>query len=228
MKKVIITGGTGMIGKGVLLECLEHEAVDEVLVIGRNRVGIKHPKLKEYIHNDFRDFLAMNALQHTKYDACFYCLGVSSVGLNEAQYNIITYDYTLSLASMLWKNNPQMTFIYVSGQGTDSTEKGRTMWARVKGKTENALLNMGFKQSFMFRPGVIIPLRGIKSRTRLYQFIYDYFMWLIKLIKVLLPNSIVNTKQIGVAMINAMLLGYDKSILTPKDIIILSGKTVEH
>ncbi len=130
----------------------------------------------------------------------------------------------MSLAKTLLELNPEMTFNYVSGQGTDSSEKGRMMWARVKGKTENDILNLGFKQAFAFRPGAIIPLRGIKSRTKSYQFMYDYFMWLVKIIKAISPNSVVNTTQIGLAMINAMLVGYSKKVLKPKDIIILSNK----
>ena len=219
--KVILTGATGMVGKGVMLECLDHEAIDKVLVIGRNSIKMEHPKLKELVHKDFTDYSGVKD-QLSGYDACFFCLGISAAGLSEDQYTKITYDYTLLLAKTLFKNNPQMTFNYVSGQGTDSTKQGRMMWARVKGKTENDLLNMGFKQAFMFRPGAIIPLRGIKSRTKSYQFIYDYFMWLVKGIKAISPNSVVNTTQIGLAMINAMLKGYDKNVLKPKDILILS------
>jgi uncharacterized protein YbjT (DUF2867 family) len=221
MKKVIITGATGMVGKGVLLECLDHDSISEVLTIGRNPVGINHPKLKELIHKDFSDFSEVkNHL--TGYDGCFFCLGISSAGLKEEQYKKITYEYTLSLARTLVKMNPEMTFNYISGEGTDSSEKGRMMWARVKGKTENDLLNLGFKQAFMFRPGMIIPLRGIKSRTKSYQFMYDYFMWLVKTVKAIAPNSVVNTTQIGMAMINSMLKGYSKNVLRPKDIIQLS------
>ncbi len=178
-KKVIITGATGMVGKGVLLECLDHEVIDEVLVIGRNSIGFEHPKLKEMIQKDFTDFSNVKD-QLAGYDACYFCLGISAAGLNEEQYKKITYDFTLALASPLLELNSEMTFIYVSGQGTDSSEKGRMMWARVKGKTENEILNLGFKQAFAFRPGAIIPLRGIKSRTKSYQFMYDYFMWLVK------------------------------------------------
>lgn len=220
-KKVIITGATGMVGKGILLECLDHESISEVLVIGRNSIEMDHPKLKELIHKDFTNFNAVKD-QLKGYDACFFSLGISAAGLNEAQYKKITYDFTLSLARVLFENNPETTFNYVSGQGTDSSEKGRMMWARVKGKTENDLLKMGFKQAFMFRPGAIIPLRGIKSRTKAYQFMYDYFMWLVRLIKAISPNSVVDTTQIGLAMINSLLKGYDKKVLTPKDIIILA------
>ncbi|MCB2219519.1 MAG: NAD-dependent epimerase/dehydratase family protein [Bacteroidetes bacterium] len=222
-KKVIITGATGMVGKGVLLECLDHETISKVLVIGRNAVGTEHPKLKELIHNDFSDFSDVKD-QLKGYDGCFYCLGISAAGLKEEEYRKITYDYTLALASILLEQNPGMTFNYVSGQGTDSTEKGRMMWARVKGKTENDLLKLGFNDAYMFRPGMIIPLRGIKSRTKAYQFMYDYFMWLVKLIKFFSPNSVVNTTQIGLATINAMLKGYGKNVLTPGDIISLSNQ----
>jgi uncharacterized protein YbjT (DUF2867 family) len=219
--KVIITGATGMVGKGVLLECLDDNAVESVLCIGRNPLEQKHPKLQELIHTNFDDFSAIND-ELKGYDACFYCLGISAAGLNEKAYTTITYDYAMALAKRLLELNPNMTFNYVSGQGTDSSENGRIMWARVKGKTENNLLNFGFKQAYMFRPGGIIPLRGIKSRTKSYQFIYDYFMWLVKLIKLLAPNSVVNTTQIGKAMINSIVHGYEKKILGPKDIIELA------
>lgn len=222
MKKVIITGATGMVGKGILLECLDHNLIDEVLHIGRNSININHPKLKELIHKDFSDFSSVKS-QLSNYDACFYSLGISAAGLNEEQYSKITYDFTLSLAKTLLDINPEITFNYVSGVGTDSSEKGRIMWARVKGKTENALLNLGFKKAFMFRPGAIIPLRGIKSRTKAYQFMYDYFMWLVNLIKFISPNSVVNTKQIGLAMINTMFKDYNKKVLDPKDMIKLAA-----
>jgi uncharacterized protein YbjT (DUF2867 family) len=220
--KVIITGATGMVGKGVLLESLDHSSISEVLVIGRHSISMKHPKLNEIIHKDFSDFSEI-ASNLKGYDACFFCMGVSAAGLKEEQYTKITYDYTLSLAKTLFQINPEMTFNYVSGEGTDSTEKGRSMWARVKGKTENDILKLGFKQAFIFRPGAIIPLRGIKSRTKSYQFMYDYFMWLVKAIKVVAPNSVVNTTQIGLAMINSVLKGYSNKIIRPKDIIILSA-----
>ena len=223
MSNVIITGVTGMIGKGVLLESLDEDSIKEVLVIGRSSVGLSHPKLKEIIHGDFLNFETIKD-QLSGYDACFFCLGISAAGLKEEQYKKITYEYTMALAKTLFKLNPEMTFNYVSGIGTDSTEKGRMMWARVKGKTENDLLDLGFRQAFMFRPGMIIPLRGIKSRTKSYQFMYDYFMWLVKLIKMLSPNSVVNTTQIGEAMINSISKAYEKKILEPKDIIILSAK----
>ncbi|MEM6843420.1 MAG: NAD-dependent epimerase/dehydratase family protein [Bacteroidota bacterium] len=221
--KVIITGATGMVGKGVLLECLDHEAISEVLVIGRNPVSIMHPKLKEQLHRDFSDFTPL-AESLVGYDACYFCLGISAAGLSEEQYRKITYDYTVALAKVLYQNNPAMTFIYVSGQGTDSAEKSSMMWARVKGKTENDLFKMGFQRAFMFRPGFIIPLRGIKSRTKVYQFMYDYFMWLVRIVKAIAPNSVVNTTQIGMAMIQATIGGYEKTIITPKDVIVLAER----
>ena len=223
MLKIIITGATGMIGKGVLLECLDHPDISEVLVIGRNPVGIQHARLKEWIHPDFNDFsILKNKLNG--YDACFYCLGISSAGMKENEYNNITYSYTLSLAKTLIEINPGMTFNYVSGEGTDSSEKGRMMWARIKGKTENELTRLGFKQAFMFRPGLIIPKRGIRSRTRSYRFFYDYFMWLIKIIKTIAPKAVVDTSQIGLAMINSVLKGYSAIVLKPADIISLANR----
>ncbi|HYQ58263.1 MAG TPA: NAD-dependent epimerase/dehydratase family protein [Draconibacterium sp.] len=220
---VIVTGATGMVGKGVLLECLDHKAVEKVLVVGRNRVDVSHPKLKELVHKDFSDFSNVKA-QLAGFDACFLCMGISSVGIKESDFKKITYDYTLALARELVQINPEMTITYVSGEGTDSSEKGRIMWARVKGKTENDILKLGFKQAFMFRPGFIIPLRGIKSRTKAYQFVYDYFMWLVRLFKALAPNAVVNTTQLGEAMINCVVDGYHTPILKPKDILKLSEK----
>lgn len=212
-----------MVGKGVLYECLDHDSVTEAVSVGRNSCGVDHPKHREIIHKDFMDFSSIKD-QLKGYDACFFCMGVSSAGMKKDRYQKITYDYTMSLARTLFELNPEMTFNYVSGQGTDSSEKGRIYWARVKGKTENDLMRMGFKQTYMFRPGVIVPLRGIKSRTKSYQFMYDYFMWLMKLVKMLAPNSVVSTSQIGQAMVNAALNDYHNKILSPRDIILLSRR----
>ena len=220
--KVIITGATGMVGKGVLLECLDHNAITEVLCIGRRSLNMEHLRLKELIHKDFSEFESVKS-KLNGYDACYLNMGVSAVGLSEEEYHKFTYEYTLSLARVLLSLNPQMTITYVSGVGTDSTEKGRSMWARVKGKTENHLLALGFRQAYMFRPGMIIPLRGIKSSTRLYQFMYDYFMWLVKLIKFIAPKSVVNTTEIGQAMINLSIGSYSKNILEPADILIAAA-----
>jgi uncharacterized protein YbjT (DUF2867 family) len=221
--KAIIFGATGMIGKGVLLECLDHAEVAEVLSIGRSRIELSHAKLRQIEHRDFLDFSAI-ASELQGYDACFFCLGISAAGMQEAEYKRITYDFAMTAAHTLVKINPEMTFTYVSGQGTDSTEKGRMMWARIKGKLENDLLALGFQNPVMFRPGAIIPRRGIKSRTRSYQFMYDYFGWLLKAIEKVSPNSVTDTTKIGLAMINAHLIGVEKRILSPRDINLLAAK----
>ncbi|MGD1893091.1 MAG: NAD-dependent epimerase/dehydratase family protein [Cyclobacteriaceae bacterium] len=219
--KVIITGATGMVGKGVLLECLDHESITEVLSISRRSVGISHPKLKELLHPDFSEFeSAKEALQG--YDACYACMGVSSAGMNETEYTRLTYDFTLALAKVLFNLNPSMAFTYVSGQGTDSTESSSTMWARVKGKTENDLLALGFQQAFMFRPGMIIPVKGVSPSSKLYRVVINNMTWLLKLLKYLAPNSVVNTAQIGQAMIKITQSGYDKNIIAPTDFLQLS------
>ncbi len=224
MKKVIITGATGMVGKGVFLECLDHPEIKEVLSIGRRKTDIQHPKLKELVHQDFSEFSSV-AGQLQGYDACYACMGVSAARMKEAQYSKFTYDYTLALAKELHQINPDMTFIYVSGQGTDATEKGSSMWARVKGKTENDILKLGFRQAFAFRPGAIIPLRGIEPSSKLYRMLINNLTWLIKLIKKMAPNAVVDTTQIGLAMIGATLYGFEKEIITPKDIIVLAKAT---
>jgi uncharacterized protein YbjT (DUF2867 family) len=216
--KVIVTGSTGMVGKGVLLECPDHPEIDIVLVINRKSIGLTHSKLTEVLLSDFSDYSSLKD-QLQGYSAAYLCMGVSAAGMSEDKYTEITRDYTLALAKTLYDINPEMTITYVSGEGTDSSEKGRVMWARVKGETENKLLNLGFKQAFIFRPGAIIPLKGIKSSTKMYQFIYDYFMWLIKGIKLIAPNSVVNTTQLGLAMINVTKTGFNKKILRPKDIL---------
>lgn len=211
--KVIITGSTGMVGKGVLLECLEHPQVKEVLVVNRRRLGMQHPKLKELVHKDFHNLYEVKE-QLQGYNACFFCMGVSVVGLNEAQYTRTTYDLTLHFAETV--ANPNMTFIYVSGQGTDSTEKGRTLWARVKGRTENALLKMPFKKAFMFRPGIILPVKGVKSNTRLYNFFYvalqPFFPMLSKM------RAVTDSAKVGLAMIKLALHGSDKVYFENRDI----------
>ncbi len=217
--KVIVTGATGMVGKGVLLECLDHPEVKEVLSISRRSLKMEHPKLRELIHQDFMDFDSVK--DHLKgYDACYHSMGVSSAGMKEEQFTKLTYDISLNLAKTVLEMNPDAVFTYVSGQGTDSTEKGRTMWARVKGKTENDLLKLSFKAAYMYRPGGIIPLRGIEPSSKLYRVLIKNLMWLIKLLKWMSPNSIVNTTQIGLSMINVTLNGYSKNILDPRDIIV--------
>lgn len=217
--KAIVTGATGMVGEGVLHECLLHNAVEEVLIINRKPSGIQHPKLKEIIHKDFQDFSAIES-QLKGYNACFFCLGVSSVGMKEEEYTKLTYTLTLHVANTLVKQNPDMTFCYVSGASTDSTEAGRMMWARVKGKTENDLMKLPFKQVYNFRPGAIEATKGLKNVLSYYK----YFSWLFPIIRLFAPNSIVKLKEIGIAMINSVTKGYEKRVLEVSDIITLAAR----
>lgn len=207
--KVVITGSTGMIGKGVLLECLDDERIEQVLVINRNPLKMEHDKLKEVILKDFNDPSSIKD-NLRDYDAVYFCLGISAGGMNEADYHHITFDYTINFAKTFIEVNPDSTFIYVSGQGTDSSEKGRMMWARVKGKTENELLAMNFKQAFMFRPGIIRPMRGIQSRTNWYSFFYKIIKPFWPLLIAIFGNGITDTIKIGQAMINVTLNGSDQ------------------
>lgn len=216
--KVIITGATGMVGEGVLHECLLHPGITNILVIHRKPCGVSHPKLIEIIHSDFMDISSLES-KLSGYDACFFCLGISSVGLNETDYTKMTYHLTMHIAQVLVKANPTMTFCYVSGSGTDSTEKGNLMWARVKGKTENDLIKLPFKAVYNFRPAVISPTKGLKN-TLVY---YKYFGWLLPVIKSLAPNYITSLKELGTAMIKAADEGYAKKVLEVKDIRILAG-----
>lgn len=220
--KVIITGATGMVGKGVLLECLEHDKISEVLSISRRSLEMNHPKLKEIIHTDFSTFDSLDdALKG--YDACYACMGVSSAGMEEAEYTKLTHNYTLALANTLSKLNPNMTFTYVSGQGTRSDEKGM-MWARVKGKTENDIIKLGFKQAYMFRPGMIVPIKGVSPSSKIYKILINKTRWALKLGKLLAPKAVVDTSQIGLAMIEVTKNGYNQAIINPSDIIELSEK----
>src|SRR5579863_720907 len=179
---VLLFGATGMVGQGVLRECLLDPEVERVLAIGRTSCGQQHKKLRELLRKDFSDYSGVEN-ELTGFDACFFCLGVSSAGMTEEAYRRVTYDLTLAAAQVLAKLNPDMTFIYVSGAGTDSSEHGRTMWARVKGKTENDLLRLPFHAAYMFRPGVIRPLHGIRSRTKLYRLFYLLFGWTLSALK---------------------------------------------
>lgn len=217
--KAILTGATGMVGEGVLHECLQHDDVEEVLVAGRKSCGVSHPKLKEIIHPDFY-FIASIEKQLAGYNACFFCLGVSSIGMKEDEFYKPTYLLTMNFATTLVNRNPGMVFCYVSGAGTDSTEKGRIMWARVKGKTENDLMKLPFKNVYNFRPGIIKPTKELKNTLRFYK----YFGWLLPVIRFVAPKYITTLKELGVAMINAASKGYEKQILEVKDILILSKK----
>lgn len=219
MKKVkaIITGTTGMVGEGVLHECLINDAVEAVLVINRKACGVQHTKLKEIIHADFFDLSAIED-QLGGYNACFFCLGVSSVGINAEDYYRLTYALTMHVAETLSRLNPEMTFNYISGAGTDSTEKGRSNWARVKGKTENDLMKLPFGKVFAFRPGFIKPTKGLKY----IQPYYKYIGWLYPIGRSLYPNGFCTLREIGLAMIHTVTKGSAKKILEGKDIIQLA------
>jgi uncharacterized protein YbjT (DUF2867 family) len=216
--KVILFGATGMVGQGVLREGLLDPGVHQILSIVRTPSGQQQPKLRELVHTNFFDYSAIEP-ELTGYEACFFCLGVSSAGMDEAKYTHLTYDLTLAAATALARLNPHMTFLYVSGAGTDSTERGRIMWARVKGKTENDLLKLPFRAAYMFRPGFIQPLHGIRSKTKLYQFFYTALNPILPLLKAAFPKSITTTKELALAMINVARNGYSKPILDVSAIV---------
>lgn len=215
--KILIFGATGMVGQGVLRECLEDSRVESVLVVGRSSVRLTDPKIREILHVDFLDFKPIQS-QLAGYDACFFCLGASAAGKSEDDYRRLTYDVTLAAAEALVAVNPNLTFCYVSGEGTDSTEHGRAMWARVKGRTENALLRMPFKAAYMFRPGYIQPLKGVRSKTGWYQAIYNIAGPLYPLLRRLVPRYVTTTVNVGRAMIDVAANGSSLKILTTKDI----------
>ena len=215
--RVLLFGATGMVGQGVLRECLLDSEVESVVAIGRSGTGQKHTKLRELLHDNFLDFSPIES-QLSGFDACFFCLGISSAGMNEEDYGRVTYDFTLAAARVLVKLNPGMTFIYVSGMGTDSTERGRSMWARVKGKTENDLLGLRFKAAYMFRPGVIVPLDGVQSKTRIYRALYVILGPLLPLLRGRFPKFVTTTQQIGRAMLKVAKQGWGKRVLESSDI----------
>jgi uncharacterized protein YbjT (DUF2867 family) len=221
--KVAITGSTGMIGKGVLLECLDDDRIEQVLIVNRSSLGMEHPKLKEVL---LKDFLQPSSIKDelNRIDAVFFCLGVSAAGMSEEDYTRITYDYTINFAKTYKEVNPNGTFIYVSGTGTDSKEKSGAMWKNVKGKTENDLLKMGFRNALMFRPGAIRPMRGIKSKTALYQTMYNIISPIWPVFEFLMGKNLTNTTLIGKAMVNAVDKGWDKAHLENPDINKLAGK----
>ncbi|OIN56138.1 NAD-dependent epimerase/dehydratase family protein [Arsenicibacter rosenii] len=209
----IITGVTGMVGEGVLHECLQNPDVERVLIINRRPSGFSHPKLKEIVHKDFFDLAPISG-QLAGYNACYFCLGVSSVGMNEAEYRHMTYDLTMHMARTLAPQNPDMTFCYVSGASTDSTEQGRLMWARVKGKTENDLMKLPFKAAYMFRPGYMHPTPGLKNTNKYYK----YITWMYPFLRRFFPNSVSTLAELGQAMLTVTKHGYPKPILEVKDI----------
>ena len=215
--KVILFGATGMVGQGVLRECLLDPEVTQVLAIGRTPLADKHEKIREIVHPDLLEYASIKE-QLVGYQACFFCLGVSSAGMNEADYSRITYDIALAAAQALVEASPEMTFIYVSGSGTDGSEKGRSMWARVKGKTENALLALPFRHKYMFRPAFIQPLHGIKSKTKLYRAAYAVTAPLYPLWKAIVPKYVTTTEQVGRAMLHVAKHGADKAVLENDDL----------
>jgi uncharacterized protein YbjT (DUF2867 family) len=212
-----------MVGQGVLLECLRDPGVETILIVVRKPYGPQRPnfpnqqKIHEIVHADFQDFTAIEP-QLTGLDACYFCLGAGSSGMSEADYTRITYGITVAAVRSLLKSSPNLTFIFISGEGSDSTEKSRIMWARIKGKAENAVLNAGFKAAYVFRPGFIEALDGIESRTPLYRKLYIVFRPIIGLLKLVMPKRITSTQQIGRAMLAVTRNGYPKRILPTSDL----------
>ncbi len=217
--RVLITGATGMVGEGVLNACLADASVEAVTVINRRTCGFEHPRLTEIIHADFLNLSAAeNSL--SGFDACFFCLGVSSVGMKEPEYTRVTHDLTLHMADLLSRLNPGMTFCYVSGEGTDSSEKGRMMWARVKGRTENDLMKLPFRQVFAFRPGFMKPDKGATNVLKSYKMLG----WMYPLLHSLFPGHSCTLREVGKAMINTVRIGYEKKVLEVKDIVALAKR----
>jgi uncharacterized protein YbjT (DUF2867 family) len=221
--RVVLFGATGMVGQGVLRECLAAPDVTLVQTIGRTPTGQRHPKLRELVHAEMWHYEAIDA-DLSGFDACFFCLGISAAGMSEEKYRHITHDLTLAAATALARLDPQMTFIYLSGAGADSTGKSKVMWERVRGGTENALLALPFKAVRVFRPGMIQPLDGIKSKTPAYRIFYSLTKPLLPLLRKLLPNQIVSTAQMGQAMLNAVRFGAPKRVLESADINALSRR----
>jgi uncharacterized protein YbjT (DUF2867 family) len=215
--KVLVFGATGMVGQGVLRECLLDPDVEQVQTVGRSTTGIRDPKLRELVHRDLSDYAEVEA-ELSGFDACFFSLGVSSAGMKADDYERITYGITMAAAETLCRLNPQMRFFYVSGAGTDSTEHGRSMWARVKGKTENALLRLPFAAAFMFRPGLIVPMHGERPKAAVYQALYSILKPLLFLLRRIFPNHVLTTEEIGQAMLIVARRGYPKHILEIRDI----------
>jgi uncharacterized protein YbjT (DUF2867 family) len=220
--KVLIFGATGMVGQGVLRECLLDPDVELVVTVGRTATGVQSAKLREIVHSDLFHYESIEG-ELAGFDACFFCLGVASSGMKLENYERVTYGITIAAAEVLRRVNPNrdksgMTFIYVSGAGTDSSERGRIMWARVKGKTENALLGMPFAGAYMFRPGVIEPVHGARSKTRLYRVFYVLAKPVLPMVRRAFPDSVLTTAEIGQAMLSVARRGYSKRILESWDI----------
>jgi len=215
--KVLLFGATGMVGQGVLRECLLAADVELVETVGRSATGQQGLKLREVVVPDLFD-LAAYSDKLAGFDACFFCLGVSSAGMTEEAYTHLTYELTTKIGETLVRLNPAMTFIYVSGAGTDSSDQGRSMWARVKGRTENALLRMGFRGAYMFRPGLIVPMHGIQSKTKAYRILYAVMSPLLPLLRRAFPNQVVTTEEMGLAMLLAARGRAAKSVLETGDL----------
>lgn len=215
--RVVLFGATGMVGAGALLECLDDPRVTTVLVVGRRKTAVCHPKLTEIVHTDFFDY---QGIKHyfVACDACFFCLGVSALGMGEATYRHLTYDLTIAAARTMVAANPGMTFCYLSGEGTDSTEQGQVMWARIKGMTENTLLRLPFKAAYRLRPAFIQPRRGIRSRTQLYRALYVVFSPLYPVLRRLLPQYTTTTVQVGRALIRLAIEGDGNPIVRTRDL----------
>ncbi len=215
---ILLTGATGMVGEGVLHECVLDENIEKIVVLGRKPCGYNHPKVSDLVTPDLMELSAIES-QLSGFDACLFCSGISSVGVNQEDFHRMTYTLTLHIANVLVKKNPTMTFCYISGASTDSTEKGRINWARVKGKTENDLMKLPFKAVYNFRPGVLTPTKGLKNTLSYYK----YFGWLGSVVKLVAPNSISTLAQLGKAMIQVCTKGYQKNIVEVKDILELSN-----
>jgi uncharacterized protein YbjT (DUF2867 family) len=224
--RILLFGATGMVGQGVLRECLRAADVQLVQTVGRTPTSRHHPRLREVVHRDLLDYQAIES-ELRNFDACFFCLGVSSAGMKEAEYTRLTYDLTLAAAQTLARLNPQMTFAYVSGAGTDSTERGRSMWARVKGRTENALLRLPFKAVYLFRPGIIQPLHGIRPRTAWSRVLYSAMRPVLPLLRVLLPRLVLTTEIVGQAMLAVARHGAPTAVLEAQDISVLGREAAQ-
>jgi uncharacterized protein YbjT (DUF2867 family) len=224
--KILLFGATGMVGQGVLRECLLDSEVERVLSIVRAPSGTVHEKLREHVHGDFFDWSALEP-DFVGFDACFFCLGVSSAGMKEADYQRVTFDLTLAVARVLACLNPAMVFIYVSGAGTDASAKGRSMWARVKGRTENALRELPFKAVYLFRPGFIQPLHGIKSKTRIYRILYVVAAPMTPLVRAIAPGAVTTTEKVGRAMLAVAKRGARRPIIENRDINALADGETE-
>jgi len=215
--RVILFGATGMVGQGVLKECLADPEVESILIVGRSEVGVEDAKVRQFVHSDLFDYSGLEG-ELAGFDGCFFCLGVSAAGMSEEAYHRISVDLTLAAAQALSRLNPEMTFIYVSGTGTDSTEQGRIMWARVKGKTENELMKLPFEAAYMFRPAYIQPLDGIQSRTKAYRVLYSIAGPLFPALQALFPRYVTTTEKVGLAMLQVAKQGNSQPLLENDDI----------